>query len=95
MAPSGGQGDGTGAALTSPGGSVLAQCQGNAAYLTSWSPAQGYQAEQVARGPAEHVAVRFVSGGSVVVVHVECAAGQPRSWVSSAWGDDGAGSGDR
>jgi hypothetical protein len=81
---------GIGTALVSAGGTVFARCDAGGAYLMSWSPAQGYQAAQVARGPAEHVAVRFASGGTVVVEHVECVGGTPRSWVSSAWGyDDG------
>lgn len=89
-----GQAAGPGAAFTSAGGTVFARCGAGGAYLTSWSPAQGYQAQQVLRGPAEEVAVRFVSGGSTVVLHVDCLGGQPHSWVSQAWGDDGVAPGD-
>jgi hypothetical protein len=92
-APAPGPSGGSGATFTSAGGVVFAQCEAGGAYLTSWSPAQGYQAEQVLRGPAEQAAVRFVSGGSSIVLHVECPGGQPHSWVSHAWGDDGPGTG--
>ena len=34
----------SGSVLTSPGGTVLAECRSAGAYLVSWSPTQGYEA---------------------------------------------------
>ena len=43
-----------GTVLTSQGGTVLAECRPAGAYLVSWSPTQGYEADDVARGPGRH-----------------------------------------
>ena len=42
----------TSAVLSSPGGTVVADCRPGGAYLVSWSPAPGYEAGTVRRGPA-------------------------------------------
>ncbi|MFL6113578.1 MAG: hypothetical protein ACJ786_19770 [Catenulispora sp.] len=46
--------------ISGHGGQVEAQCQGSLAYLVSWSPAQGFHAGPVQRGPARYAAVVFV-----------------------------------
>ena len=69
-----------GTVLTSLGGSVLAECRPAGAYLVSWSPVQGYQADHVARGPAVTARVVFESSANSVTVTVTCpdgAAGAP------------------
>ena len=69
-----------GTVLTSLGGSVLAECRPAGAYLVSWSPVQGYQADDVARGPAATARVVFESSANTVTVTVTCpdgAAGAP------------------
>ena len=69
-----------GTVLTSLGGSVLAECRPAGAYLVSWSPVQGYQADDVARGPATTARVVFESSANSVTVTVTCpdgAAGAP------------------
>ncbi|WP_370376251.1 hypothetical protein [Catenulispora sp. GAS73] len=63
--------------LSVDGGSVLAQCQGSAAYLVSWSPAQGYLADGVQRGPARFATVVFVGAANRMEVRVACPAGTP------------------
>ena len=69
-----------GTVLTSLGGSVLAEGRPAGAYLVSWSPVQGYQADDVARGPAATARVVFESSANSVTVTVTCpdgAAGAP------------------
>ena len=69
-----------GTLLMSSGGSVLAECRPAGAYLVSWSPVQGYQADDVARGPAATARVVFESSANSVTVTVTCpdgAAGAP------------------
>jgi hypothetical protein len=82
--------------LTSSGGSVLADCQAAGAYLLSWSPQQGFEAQNVARGPAAVASVRFGAQFSAVTVRVTCRAGIPTQ-TQSSWqgggGDNGGGGG--
>ena len=69
-----------GTVLTSPGGTVLAECRPAGAYLVSWSPVQGYEATDVTRGPATTAGVVFESDPNSVTVVVSCpdgAAGAP------------------
>jgi hypothetical protein len=46
---------------TGPFGSVVVRCAGDVATLVSWSPSPGYWADDVVRGPAATVSVRFES----------------------------------
>jgi hypothetical protein len=57
---------------------VLTRCTGNVAYLVSWSPAQDYRADDVHRGPARTVWVKFENGTQFVVLAVHCVAGMPQ-----------------
>src|SRR5512142_3486437 len=81
-------GTGGGTVLSSPGGSVLADCGGSGAYLISWSPQQGYQADDVVRGPAATAVVEFLNGSSGVRVAVTCAGSVPTEAVHTLWQDD-------
>jgi phage tail protein X len=65
--------------FTSRGGSVVARCTGGQVYLASWSPAPGYHAEHVERGPAESARLTFESGNRQVTVEVGCVAGVPQA----------------
>lgn len=75
--------------LTGHGGTVEAQCTGTIAYLASWSPGQGYQVDDVHRGPAALVWVKFGGAGREHVLRVRCAGGIPQ--IDTSWrggGDD-------
>ena len=82
-----------GTLLTSSGGSVVAACGSSGAYLISWSPQQGYLAEDVIRGPAPLARVTFLAGQSGVSMSVSCNASTPSATITTVRGDDG-GSGD-
>ena len=66
--------------LTSAGGSVIAVCTAAGAYLTSWSPAENFQVDEVRRGPAQVARVVFQSGTTSVEVGVFCQGGSPTAY---------------
>jgi len=68
---------GGGTVLTSAGGEVVASCEAAGAYLISWSPLQGYEADDVNRGPAATARVAFESATQRVTMVVSCSAGVP------------------
>lgn len=75
---------GTTRSLSSPGGTVIAQCQGEQVYLVSWSPAQGWQVDEYVRGPARSTMVQFEldddsENDRDVTVSITCRSGQPVS----------------
>ncbi len=80
-----------GTLLSSSGGSVLAGCAGPDAYLISWSPQQGYGADDVVRGPAAQAQVVFLAGRAGVRLTVTCAGQVPTAMVSQVQGDDDGG----
>jgi hypothetical protein len=63
-------------------GWVTAACDGDMAYLVSWSPAQGYRVDEVRRGPAAYVRVEFESFTVEAAVWVRCVDGIPRASIS-------------
>ena len=63
--------------LISAGGSVVAGCQPEGAYLVSWSPAQGYEANLKIRGPAANAKVTFADPHKTVTMTVSCSGGVP------------------
>ena len=63
-------------------GSVTARCDGDSAYLISWSPAQGYRVDDVRRGPAPSVRVELESFTVEASIFVRCVDGIPRASVS-------------
>jgi len=64
--------------LTAASGSVVARCVNGLAYLVSWSPAQGYRAEDVHRGPAQTARLEFESRTSSYVLRISCVSGTPQ-----------------
>ena len=56
---------------------MLAGCAGSDAYLISWSPQQGYAADDVVRGPAAMARVVFLAGSSGVSLTVTCTGSVP------------------
>jgi len=75
--------------LTSVGGTVVAGCQSAGAYLVTWSPAQGYQATHVVRGPAATAKVAFAGFRKLVTMVVTCSGGAPStSTTVSNWRDE-------
>jgi hypothetical protein len=80
-----------GTLLTSLGGSVVAECGSSGAYLISWSPQQGYQADDVIRGPAPVARVTFMTGPSGVSMSVSCNASTPSAVTTAVHGDDDGG----
>jgi hypothetical protein len=67
--------------ITSRGGSAIARCTGDTAYLVSWSPEPGYRYDNLDRGPATEVRVRFRAGEIRVRVSVTCVAGVPKGHI--------------
>ncbi|HEY3686653.1 MAG TPA: hypothetical protein VGL93_26710 [Streptosporangiaceae bacterium] len=70
--------DAGGVVLAGAGGTVVARClAGGAVQLDSWSPAQGFAAEDVKRGPADRAEIQFESDRTEVKGRITCAAGRP------------------
>ena len=69
--------------LSTPGGTIVAQCEGNLVTLLSWSPAQGYRTDDVYRGPASTAAIRFKTEVNEIEVSVTCRNGQPQASAQS------------
>jgi hypothetical protein len=65
--------------LTVPGGTLVAECAGGQVTLTSWSPDQGFRADDVARGPAASASIKFKNDGTENVVVVTCRDGEPHA----------------
>ncbi|MCA2213381.1 hypothetical protein [Jidongwangia harbinensis] len=79
------------------GSSLFASCTGDQAKLLSWSPAQGYTASPIEKGPARTASIRFArskgaswgrhGGPPAVRVEVTCVGGEPRENVRpEGWG---------
>ncbi len=79
-----------GTLLESGDGSVMATCQSGGAYLLYWSPDQGFQADDVSRGPAAVTSVTFrgPTASASVVMRVSCPAGTPVAHLYQPSGDD-------
>lgn len=65
--------------FTSAGGTAYAQCTGDQAHLTSWSPHPGYETDEVERGPDDRVSVRFESDDAKVRLIIRCTASGPQA----------------
>jgi hypothetical protein len=63
--------------LSTSGGTVVARCSGDTAYLVSWSPAQGFRMVDANRGPGRTVEVTFRSATQQFEVEVHCVGGAP------------------
>lgn len=64
-------------ALTTQGGTLIARCLAGQATLVSWSPAQGYQAENIQAGPTATATLTFETENREIQVRVTCPAGIP------------------
>lgn len=69
--------------LATPGGSVVASCTAGKATLTSWSPNQGYQTDDVDRGPDKTAKIKFDSDEQELTVKVDCPGGQPTAHTTA------------
>ncbi|WP_327086459.1 hypothetical protein OIE66_29530 [Nonomuraea sp. NBC_01738] len=64
--------------ITTPGGTVLASCEGGQVSLRNWSPAQGYSVDDQEAGPADTLKVEFDRDeGEDAEAEVTCRAGTP------------------
>jgi hypothetical protein len=61
----------------------MASCQSGLAYLQSWTPTQGYTADDVIRGPAATASIGFQQGTSEYKISVTCNGLNPVGTVSS------------
>lgn len=69
--------------LSTAGGTLLARCADGRAALLSWSPAQGYEAEDIHRGPATRATLQFESDDAEIDVRVTCQADIPTSQATA------------
>lgn len=69
--------------LGTKGGTVLARCSGGNVTLVSWSPAQGYETDDIHRGPARTASMQFETGQVEITVRVTCARGVPTAHVTT------------
>ncbi len=74
--------------VTSPGGNVVAACRASGAYLVGWSPAPGYRAEDVVRGPAQPARLTFKKPEREIKVTVRCANGVVQASIDDEPEDD-------
>jgi hypothetical protein len=76
-APPAPTGDGESHTLSGQSGQMVVRCDGDIAYLESWSPNPGYRVDDVVRGPAASVSVEFESDSDDdVETVVRCQAGR-------------------
>ncbi|WP_152990622.1 septum formation initiator [Sphaerimonospora mesophila] len=70
--------------IPTAGGHVIAGCEGGLARLRSWTPAQGFQADDVEPGPDDKVRVKFESDDPDIEIEVEvrCVGGAPDARVT-------------
>lgn len=69
--------------LDTPGGTIIARCHTGQATLRSWSPAQGYDAENITAGPAPIAAITFEAENTEIQVRVNCPAGIPTARITT------------
>jgi hypothetical protein len=69
--------------LVSPGGTAGAVCEAGGAYIVWASPAQGYQIDNLQRGPAAVASVTFERLAGGVMMTVTCQGGSPVEHVST------------
>jgi hypothetical protein len=61
----------------------VASCQSGLAYLQSWTPTQGYTADDVIRGPAAQASIDFQQGTSEYAISVTCNGSNPVAKVTA------------
>ncbi|MEU7942570.1 hypothetical protein [Microbispora bryophytorum] len=73
----------TGRRLISTGaGSLIARCDRGLVRLQSWTPAQGFEVDDVDPGPDDRARVKFESDESGLEIEVRCAGGMPVPRIS-------------
>lgn len=69
--------------LSSPDGSVSATCQDGLAYIDYVTPYNGFEVDDLFRGPARYASVTFQGqAGSGIVMTISCTAGKPHATIS-------------
>ncbi|WP_285589724.1 hypothetical protein [Herbidospora sp. NBRC 101105] len=68
--------------VSTEGGTVVVSCTAGRAQLTSWTPAQGWQTDDVEPGPGGHAKVKFERGEAEVEVETHCEGDVPRTVVT-------------
>jgi hypothetical protein len=68
--------------FTAAGGQVIAACQGDLAYLVSWTPTTPYRVDSTDQGPATNASATFRHGIHLSTVTVSCATGEPVATIS-------------
>ncbi|WP_405393954.1 hypothetical protein [Microbispora hainanensis] len=63
--------------VSTDAGSVIARCDGELVRLQSWTPAQGFEVDDVDPGPDDRARVRFESDEARLEVEVRCSGGVP------------------
>lgn len=63
--------------VNSTGGSATVECVGTRAHLTAWTPASGYQTQNVQPGPNPSVHVMFRAGNTHITIRARCVDGVP------------------
>lgn len=63
--------------VNTTGGSAEVECVGTMAQMVSWTPAAGYQTQNVQEGPKQSVHVMFRSGNHHVKIQARCTNGVP------------------
>lgn len=69
--------------VTTPGGSIIARCQGHSVYLVSWTPRQGFESDDEIRGPARTAYLEFESDHLKVHVTIQCRRGAPHPQIAT------------
>jgi hypothetical protein len=75
--------------VSSAGGTVIARCAGSTVEVLSWTPAQGFRAEEVESGPAREARVEFESDDGDVRVELRCVDGVPSAEIDGGDEDEG------
>jgi len=63
--------------VSTDAGSVIARCDGGLVRLQSWTPAQGFEVDDVDPGPDDRARVKFESDEDRLEVEVRCSGGVP------------------
>jgi hypothetical protein len=74
-------------ALGTRGGSIIARCTGNTAYLVSWSPRQGFETDDHVRGPAPTAFIKFDGEDLDVYTTISCRNGTPTAHTATQHDD--------
>ncbi|MFI7039574.1 hypothetical protein ACIBI0_23035 [Microbispora rosea] len=63
--------------VSTSAGTVIARCDGGLVRLQSWTPAQGFEVDDVDPGPDDRARVKFESDEDRLEVEVRCSGGVP------------------